>query len=327
MSDWIPFPSENQLFLHGVKYFTRSLHTASRRTEIRGIMAEQTEIQNAWTEIAPEYDEFVTPSNVAIAEGALQRVEVRPAMRVLDVAAGSGALSLPAARVGAEVLATDISPAMVDRLKARAREEGLSNLEAHTMDGHELALEDDTFDITGSQFGVMLFPDLQQGLSELVRVTKPGGHVVLVTMGPPSEIEFLEFFLEAVRSAVPGFTGLPMDPPPLPFQVSDPETLHEKLADAGLADIRVETANHRLEFESGTRMWGWVTASNPIGAEMVADLTAKQITAAQTALDAKLRERSGGRGSAVLNNTVNIAIGTKPSDPTDKSNDNKETTN
>ncbi|AUV84266.1 SAM-dependent methyltransferase (plasmid) [Salinigranum rubrum] len=274
-------------------------------------MAERAETRDAWTEIAPAFDEFVTPSNIPIAEEALQLVGLRRDMRVLDVAAGSGALSIPAARAGAEVVATDISPAMVERLEARAREEELPNLEAHVMDGQDLDLEDDTFDVAGSQFGVMLFPDLSQGLSELARVTKPGGRVLLVTMGPPSEIEFLGFFLEAVKSVVPGFVGLPMDPPPLPFQVSDPETLREKLVDSGLTDIRIETTNHRLQFESGAQMWDWVTASNPIGAEMVADLTTEQTAAVQKSLDAKLRERAGGSGPAVLNNPVNIAIGTK----------------
>lgn len=274
-------------------------------------MAEQTEIQDAWTEIAPGYDEHVTPSNMAIAEGALQRVGLRPGMRMLDVAAGSGALSIPAARAGAEVLATDLSPVMVERLEARAREEGLSNLEARVMDGHALDLEDDTFDLAGSQFGVMLFPDLPRGLGELARVTRPGGHVLLVTMGPPNEIEFLGFFLEAVSSAVPGFTGLPMDPPPLPFQVADPEKLRGALADAGLTDVHVETANHRLEFRSGPEMWAWVTSSNPIGAGLVADLSEEQTDAARQALDEKLTERSGGAGTAVLNNSVNVGIGTK----------------
>jgi len=272
-------------------------------------MVEQAEIQNAWTEIAPAFDEYVTPSNIAIAEEALQRAGFRPDMRLLDVAAGSGALSLPAARTGAEVVATDISPAMVERLEARARAEGLSNLTAHVMDGHDLEFEDGTFDIAGSQFGVMLFPDLPRGLSELARVTRPGGRVVVVTMGMPTEVEFLRFFLGAVKSAVPGFAGLPMDPPPLPFQVSDPEKLSEELAEAGLTDVRVERANHRLEFESGRQMWDWVIASNPIGAEMVADLTEEQKTESRSVLDDKLRERSGGSGPAVLNNPVNIAIG------------------
>jgi ubiquinone/menaquinone biosynthesis C-methylase UbiE len=232
-------------------------------------------------------------------------------MRVVDVAAGSGALSIPAARAGAEVVATDISPAMVERLEARAREEGLSNLEARVMDGHDLEFDDDTFDLAGSQFGVVLFPDLPRGLSELARVTEPGGRVLLVTMGPPSEVEFLGFFIGAITSVVPDFAGLPSDPPPLPFQVSDPETLRSKLADVGLRDVRVETANHRLEYESGSGMWSWVTASNPIGAGLVADLTEEQTEAAKEALEGRLRERSGGSGPAVLNNTVNIALGTK----------------
>lgn len=274
-------------------------------------MAELAEIEHAWTEIASGYDEHVTPSNMTIAEGALQRAGLRRGMRMLDVAAGSGALSIPAARHGAEVLATDLSPAMVERLAARAREEGLSNLETRVMDGHALELEADTFDIAGSQFGVMLFPDLPRGLRELARVTKPGGRVLLVTMGPPAEIEFLGFFLEAVTSAVPGFAGLPTDPPPLPFQVADPDRLLEALTDAGLTDVQVETANHRLAFESGSQLWDWVTASNPIGSELVSDLTEAQAAQARKTLDAMLRERSGGSERAVLNNTVNIGIGTK----------------
>jgi ubiquinone/menaquinone biosynthesis C-methylase UbiE len=274
-------------------------------------MTEEANPQAAWTDIAPGFDEHVTPSNMALAESALQRAGIRPGMRVLDVAAGSGALSIPAARAGAQVLATDISPGMVERLEARAREEGLADLEARVMDGQALELEDATFDLTASQFGVMLFPDLPRGLSEMTRVTKPSGHVVVVTMGPPPSVEFLEFFVGAVKTAVPDFEGLPMDPPPLPFQVSDPETLREKLTDAGLTDVRIETANHRLEFQSGREMWQWVTASNPIGAGMVADLTAGQTATAQEALDDMLSERSEGNGPAVLNNSVTIGMGTK----------------
>ena len=274
-------------------------------------MSERADIEDGWTEIAPEYDEHVTPSNMAIAEHALRLAGLRPGMRVLDVAAGSGALSVPAARAGARVLATDVSPAMIDRLEARARDEGLSDLETRVMDGQDLDLDDDTFDIAGSQFGVMLFPDLSRGVSELARVTAPGGRVLLVTMGPPSEVEFLRFFLDAIRAVVPDFAGLPMDPPPLPFQVSDPERLREELAEVGLTDIRVETANHPLEFQSGAQMWDWVTASNPIGAGLVADLTAEQTAAARAVLDDELSERADGSGPAVLNNTVNIGIGTK----------------
>lgn len=268
--------------------------------------------RDSWNEIAPGFDALVTPSNIDLADGALHRAGLEPGMRVLDVAAGSGALSLPAARRGAEVLATDIAPAMIERLNERAREEGLADLEGRVMDGHALDLEDDTVDIAASQFGVMLFPDLARGLNEMARVTRPGGRVLLITMGPPPAVEFLGCFVNAVKSVVPDFEGLTMDPPPLPFQVSDPETLATKLTDAGLVDVRVETANHRLEFESGRHLWDWVTSSNPIGAGMVADLTAEQRSMALAALDDALRERAGDGGPAVLNNAVNIGIGTVP---------------
>jgi ubiquinone/menaquinone biosynthesis C-methylase UbiE len=220
---------------------------------------EQEQIQDAWNSIAAGYDEFVTPSgNWALPEDALHRASLRPGMRFLDVASGSGALSIPATRLGAQVLAVDLSPAMIERLEARAREEGLSNLEAKVMDGHALELEDDSFAISGSQFGIMLFPDLPRALRELVRVTKPGGRVLMNVYGPPTQVEFLTFFMGAMQAVVPGFTGLPMDPPPLPFQVADPEKLRQRMAEAGLKDIRVETATEKLEFQSGQQMWDWL---------------------------------------------------------------------
>ena len=273
---------------------------------------EQQEIRDAWDRIAAGYDEFVTPSGgMALAERALRLVGLRRDMRFLDVAAGSGALSIPAARLGAQVLAVDLSPAMVERLNTRAREEGLSNLEGRVMDGTALELEDNTFDISGSQFGVMLFPDLKSGLSELARVTKPGGHVLMVVYGPPQQVEFLGFFMGAMQAAVPGFTGLPMDPVPLPFQVANPEKLRQELAEAGLRDIRVETNTENLEFQSAKHMWDWVTNSNPIGAMMVADVTEEQRAAVQEELDGMLRQRSEGSGPAVLTSPIHIGIGTK----------------
>ena len=113
------------------------------------------EIRDSWNALAEGYDRYVTPSHIGLAEEALRRADLRSGMRFLDVAPGSGALTLPAARLGAQVVGADISPVMVERLDARARSEGLANVDARVMDGHELELEDDSFDIAGSQFGVM----------------------------------------------------------------------------------------------------------------------------------------------------------------------------
>ena len=166
------------------------------------------------------------------------------------MAAGSGALSLPAARLGALVTATDITPAMIERLAERARREGL-DVVTRVMDGHALELDDDHFDIAGSQYGVMLFPDLPRALREMKRVTRPGGRVFLVVYGAPTQVEFLGFFMAAMQANVPGFTGLPLDPPPLPFQVADPDRLRQALVAAGLKDVRVETVTQATEFRSG----------------------------------------------------------------------------
>src|SRR5262249_3609262 len=159
----------------------------------------------------------------------LRRADLRPGMRLLDVAAGSGAVSLSAARLGANVTSVDIFPVMIERLKARAREDGM-RLEARVMDGHSLEFDDDTFDMGASEFGVMLFPALPRGLREMVRVTKPGRRVVVVALGSPAKIEFFNFFIRAIQAAVPGFTGPPMEPLPLPFQVQDPEKLRREMA-------------------------------------------------------------------------------------------------
>jgi ubiquinone/menaquinone biosynthesis C-methylase UbiE len=273
------------------------------------IQVQQT--QAAWDQIAAGYDEFVTPTHMWLANEGLRRAGLRAGIRFLDVASGSGALSLPAARLGAQVLSVDISPVMIERLTARAQKEEFSNLEGRVMDGHALELEDNAFDISGSQFGVMLFPDLPRGLREMARVTKPGGRVLLAAYGPPTEVEFIGFFMSAIQAVVPGFTGLPMDPPPLPFQVANPEKLRQELVNAGLSNVSVETITETLEFQSAQHMWNWLTNSNPIGAMLVADLTDEQKAAVRQVLDGMLRERSGGEGPAVLTNPVHIGIGTK----------------
>ena len=269
-------------------------------------------IRDAWDNIAGGYDEFVTPTHMWLANEGLRRVGLSSGMRFLDVAAGSGALSIPAARLGAQVFSTDMSPVMLKRLEARAGEEGL-NLETRVMDGHALEFEDDVFDVSGSQFGVMLFPDMPRGISELARVTKPGGHVLMNVYGTPQKIEFFGFFVHAIQAVVPGFTGPPMDPPPLPFQLQDPEKLHRELGNAGLKDIRVETITEKLAFQSGQQLWDWLTNSNPIVEMVLAELnlTDEQRIVTREALDDMVRKRSGGGGPAVLTNPINIGIGTK----------------
>jgi ubiquinone/menaquinone biosynthesis C-methylase UbiE len=266
----------------------------------------------AWDAIAGDYDAYVAPGEAGIATDALRLAGLKAGDRILDVAAGTGGLGVPAARLGATVVATDWSPKMIETFEARVRQEGLSGAEGRVMDCHVLDFVDDSFDITGSQFGVMLVPDQQRALREMVRVTKRGGRVLLIAYGNPAQFEALHLFVGALRSVVPSFEGLPDDPPPLEFQVSDPQVLRTRLEQAGLTHVKVDTAHEeRLELRSGQQLWDWCLGGNPIPGMLVADLSDPQKAAVKQSLDAMIRERANDAGVAIVTAPLNIGIGTK----------------
>ena len=273
---------------------------------------ETDDTRPAWDSIAPGYDKTNTPTQMWLGNEGLCRAGLRAGMRFLDVAAGSGALSIPAARLGAQVLATDQSPVMLELLRERASWEGL-HIETRVMDGQALDLDDNSFDMAGSQFGVMLFPDMPKGICEMVRVVKPGGLVLMNVYGDPHKIEFFGFFVGAIQTVRPEFNGPPMDPPPLPFQLQDPERLRKEFTAVRLKDIKVETITETTEFRTGQELWDWLVWSNPI-VEMVLGslhLTNDERVVVRQALEKMVRERAGGSGVAKLTNPINIGVGTK----------------
>ncbi|WP_216853164.1 class I SAM-dependent methyltransferase [Phytoactinopolyspora halotolerans] len=99
------------------------------------------QIRGAWDALAPRFDEFTTTEwTLPFGERVLHRLDIHPGVRFLDVACGSGALAIPAARRGAEVVAVDIAPTMIERLRARAEADGLSRIEGRVMNGEALEL-------------------------------------------------------------------------------------------------------------------------------------------------------------------------------------------
>jgi len=281
-------------------------------TEEQTRQAPKPDTRSAWDKIAPGYDRTNTPTQMWLGSEGLRLAGLREGMRFLDVAAGSGALSIPAARLGAQVLATDQSPVMLDLLRGRAREEGL-DIETRVMDGQALELADDGFDLVGSQFGVMLFPDMPRGIREMVRVARPGGRVLLHAYGDPHRIEFLGFLIGAVQSVRPSFDGPPMDPPPLEFQLADPERLREEFAAAGLKDIRIQTIPESTEYGLGDELWDWLVSSNPIVEKVLSglELTSDETGVVRHALRKMVRDRAGSRDAARLTSPINVGLGTK----------------
>jgi SAM-dependent methyltransferase len=228
-------------------------------------------------------------SSQTFGERVLRRVELRPGCRFLEVACGGEALAVPAAHRGADVVAVDIA----------------------VVNGGALELPDDTFDVSASLNGVSLFPNLESALSEIVRVTRPGGLLMIVSFGALQKAEFLTMFMGALKACVPGIMPLPMDPPPLPFQLADRHRFHQELTDAGLTDVHVDAVSWEMTFASAGQFWDVVTASIPIAAQLTRGLTNQQRSTVQQVLDGMFRERSGGEPKAVLSTEMNVGIGTK----------------
>jgi hypothetical protein len=135
--------------------------------------------------------------------------------------------------------------------------------------------------------------------------------VLVIAYGSPDEFEALQLFVGALTAVAPDFPGLPDDPPPLEFQLSDPAVVRQRLSAAGLRDVRVERTAERPAFSSGREMRDWMLYGNPIPGMLLADLAEQQRARLVQILDGVLRERAGTDGRAVLANSVNIGIGTK----------------
>jgi SAM-dependent methyltransferase len=108
---------------------------------------------------------------------------IGPGQKVLDVAAGTGNASLPAAERGADVTASDLTPELLEVGRRRAQDAGLE-LEWVAADAEHLPFADESFDVVMSAIGVMFAPHHQQAADELVRVCKPGGKIALLSWTP-----------------------------------------------------------------------------------------------------------------------------------------------
>jgi ubiquinone/menaquinone biosynthesis C-methylase UbiE len=130
-----------------------------------------------------DYDRIATEVIYELGGALVDAANVRPGEHVLDVAAGSGNASLPAAIAGARVVATDLTPELVQIGRERASAHGL-DIAWQEADAEHLPFADGEFDVVLSCVGVMFAPFHQPVADELVRVTRTGGRIALINWTP-----------------------------------------------------------------------------------------------------------------------------------------------
>ncbi|ALD62717.1 class I SAM-dependent methyltransferase [Glutamicibacter soli] len=150
-----------------------------------GLDKQANQVQEMFDNLAPKYDLLNTLMTGGIVNYwrkiTTEAIAPKPGERILDLAAGTGTSSVPLAKAGARVTACDMSHGMLAEGRKRYPE-----LEFVYGDGHDLPFEDNTFDAVTISYGLRNIDDTEKALSELHRVTKPGGRIVVAEFSTPT---------------------------------------------------------------------------------------------------------------------------------------------
>jgi demethylmenaquinone methyltransferase/2-methoxy-6-polyprenyl-1,4-benzoquinol methylase len=187
-------------------------------------------------------------------ERATDLARVGPGTRALDVATGTGDLAIALARRGGEVVGSDFSEGMLERARAKS-----ADVRWEQANALALPYETDSFDAATVGFGARNFSDLRGGLSEMVRVVRPGGRVVVLEITTPTKPPLSTFFSLWFDRIVPllgRLTGENQAYSYLPSSVKRfpaPRELGAEMHGLGLRDVRwILTAGGIIALHSGT---------------------------------------------------------------------------
>ncbi|GAA1619721.1 class I SAM-dependent methyltransferase [Kribbella sancticallisti] len=205
----------------------------------RTTRAQWEDAAEAWHRWGPTIEDWLGEATDAM----LRAADISKDDRVLDVAAGAGGQTLAAARLvgsGGSVLATDISPTILEYAARVATEAGLSNVETLEADGENLsALEEGRYDAAISRVGLIYFPDQQAALTGIHRALRPGGKFSAAVYSTPDRNGFFSIPVGIIRRRaelpppVPGQPG--------PFSLGGPGVAEKAYSAAGFRDITVTT--------------------------------------------------------------------------------------
>jgi demethylmenaquinone methyltransferase/2-methoxy-6-polyprenyl-1,4-benzoquinol methylase len=172
-------------------------------------------VRGVFSSIAPTYDLLNRVISLGMDEGLRRRTvdmaELTPTSRVLDLAAGTGDLTLAIARRGrpAEVLSTDFVPEMLEIAKPKAAAyDGPTKITFQVQDAQALTLPDESFDVVTVGFGVRNLPDRAANFREVLRVLKPGGRYLILEFSTPPFAPFRWAYHAYTRVFFPFIGGL-----------------------------------------------------------------------------------------------------------------------
>lgn len=205
-------------------------------------------ISGNWAEI---YHACFVPTLIAPWVGrTLALAAPRPGERLLDVACGTGAVTLRAAQIigpNGQVVGLDLSPEALGVARSVNGQVGGATIEWREGSADSLPFADGSFDVATCQFGAMFFPDRVAALQEMRRVLAPGGRIAVTTWGPLDKNLGNAAMAQAWRERVSPEHAAKLDPP---HSLSDPAEVRRLLAAAGFAQIAAQTQAGRARFAS-----------------------------------------------------------------------------
>ncbi|MGE0440168.1 MAG: class I SAM-dependent methyltransferase [Gemmatimonadales bacterium] len=213
-----------------------------------------------WDKAEPLYERFWAAQLEPAQRRLLALANLRPGDRILDVAAGTGLVTFPAAEAvgpGGQVTATDLSEAMVESLRTGAVARGLANVTALRMDGESLDFPSASFDAALCALGLMYFPDPRRSLAGIRRVLQPGGRAVAAVWGARRHCGWAEIF-PIVEARVASEVC------PLFFQLGTGDALAAGFEAAGFRDLTVERLTTVLRYDSAEDACGAAFAGGPV---------------------------------------------------------------